>query len=172
MWGGPKSKEISAWSGVFEKKSVVSAGTVGKSRRCATFVSAMSRKRTRRGWGWILSTEYYGSKVGGYFVMSSVRGKCSKSRLHSVVLAFMVLGNLKRFFRIVGALCADFRVFWHGGGQIGWGVQTVLENPASNGRIVLYWGPVHVQFAVSGARRRHSNGRHERSRAQESVPKV
>ena len=35
MWGGPKSKEISAWSGVFEKKSVVSAGTVGKSRRCA-----------------------------------------------------------------------------------------------------------------------------------------
>ena len=130
MWGGPKSKEISAWSGVFEKKSVVSAGTVGKSRRCATFVSAMSRKRAKRGCGWILSTEYYGSKVGGCFVMSSVRGKCSKSRLHSVVLAFMVLGNLKRFFRIVGALCASFRVFWHGGGQIGWGVQTVLENPA------------------------------------------
>ena len=63
-------------------------------------------------------------------MMSSVRGKCSKSRLHSVVLAFLVLGNLKRFFRIVGALCANFRVFWHGGGQIGWGVQTVLENPA------------------------------------------
>ena len=114
----------------------------------------------------------YGSKVGGYFVMSSVRGKCSKSRLHSVVLAFLFWGNLKRFFRIVGDSCASFRVFLHGGSQIGWGVQTVLENPASNGRIFWYWGPVHVQFAVSGARRRHSNGRHERSRAQKSIPKV
>ena len=88
------------------------------------------------------------------------------------MLAFLVLGNIQRFFKIVGDSSAGVRVFLHGGGQIGWGVQTVLENPASNGRFVLYWGPVHAQFAVSGARRRHSNGRHERSRAQKSVPKV
>ena len=56
MQGEPKSRNLSAYSGVFEKKWADLTGEVGNRRYRAVLTSAMSRKRAKRGLGWILST--------------------------------------------------------------------------------------------------------------------